>query len=163
MATLSSLKPDEIWQKLPYYAEYPEFSWDAGPVIPCFPEYLQHPSQMASSAGCVGPLPHLGTDAFWALKQEPTLPHAFVSPPLLTVVWIIFGTGLLSCCEPVLPAPVHNWLGLMSCSSMSLLREQRKQSGSPHPKPVCNISWSRTHIPLMRSVKQTDGHAWGLS
>ena len=83
--------------------------------------------------------------------------HLFLHPYLLLseLSTYFFGTGLLSCCEPVLPAPVHNWLGLTSCSSMSLLKEQRKQSGSPHHKPVCNFLWGRTHIPLMRSG-QTD-------
>lgn len=83
---------------------------------------------------------HLFLHSYFLLSELPTY---------------FFGTGSLSCGEPVLPTPVHNWLGLMSCLSLSLLEEQRKQSGSPHCKPVCNFLWGRTHIPLMRS-SQTD-------
>jgi len=114
---------------------------------------------VASSAGLLGPLPYLDIDACWALKQEPTLPRAFVSPPFYLLLSELsayfFGTGLPSCCQPVLPALVHNWLGLLSCSSMSMLKKQTKKSVCPHRKPVCNLSWGKTHIPLMGS-SQTD-------
>lgn len=96
------------------------------------------------------PMPY----GLWS-KNLHCLMHLFLHPYLLLseLSTYFFGTGLLSYCEPVLPAPVHNWLGLMSCSSTSLLKEQSKQPGfpPPHHKPVCNFLWGRTHTPLTRS------------
>lgn len=105
------------------------------------------------------PMPY----GLWS-KNLHCLMHLFLHPYLLLseLSTCFFGTGLLSYSEPVLPAPVRNWLGLMSCSSTSMLKEQSKQPGFPHHKPVCNFLWGRTHTPLTRS-SQTDGHASGPS
>lgn len=88
MANLPSLKPDENWQKLPVYAEYPKFSEI---MVQLFPDSLVifgiHPTLSQVQDSWV--LSLLGTGSLWALKHEPKLLHAFASPPLLTSFWII--------------------------------------------------------------------------